>query len=558
MNYELYPDSANDLNDIKGTVFANRKYKPPNGGFDDNVASYEMLKNMSEAVKLFDTYKDKRIGIVVDSDCDGDSSASILYRYIKKNFGNTPSYYLHSKKAHGLSDDLPPIENIDLLIIPDAGTNDAQQCKELYERGVRILILDHHIKERENPYAVIVNSQAGNYPNKELCGTGVTWQFLRALDEFYWLEDADSYLDVVTMATIADIMDVTLPENRTIIDCGLANITHPLFIALADKANTPVQTLTGYDCQFGIIPLINATIRVGTQEDKELLFKAFCCELEYFDYKKRGSDEIIEENIYDRAARLSYNARQRQKKVKNAELEDLIDQIERKKLYLNKLLVTNGTKTEQALTGMLASALADRYNKPCLVLRRMPDGNYGGSGRNSKISPVAELKPALEQTGMFEMIAGHNNAFGLEICKDKIRPMIELLNERFADVVACLYVDFIIDADDLTFDLIASICRQVMPYCGTGFEPPMIAVTNIEVRRDMIKSMAGGTSLKIITDNDVAIAKFGLGEDDPLRMWYESDKDDSIMIDVVGKCGMNYWGGIMSAQLVATEWDICS
>lgn len=66
MNYELYPNSANDLNDIKGTVFANRKYKLPNGGFDDNVASYEMLGNMSEAVKLFDTHKDKRIGIVVD------------------------------------------------------------------------------------------------------------------------------------------------------------------------------------------------------------------------------------------------------------------------------------------------------------------------------------------------------------------------------------------------------------------------------------------------------------------------------------------------------------
>ena len=66
MSYELYPDSANDLNDLRGTVFANRKYKPPNGGFDDNVASYEMLENMPEAVKLFDTYKDKRIGIVVD------------------------------------------------------------------------------------------------------------------------------------------------------------------------------------------------------------------------------------------------------------------------------------------------------------------------------------------------------------------------------------------------------------------------------------------------------------------------------------------------------------
>lgn len=66
MNYKLYPDSPNDLNDLRGTVFVNRKYEPPNPRFDVNVAEYDKLANMDKAVELFDKFKDKRIGIIVD------------------------------------------------------------------------------------------------------------------------------------------------------------------------------------------------------------------------------------------------------------------------------------------------------------------------------------------------------------------------------------------------------------------------------------------------------------------------------------------------------------
>ena len=66
MNYKLYPDSPNDLNDLRGTVFANRKYVPPNPRFDANVAGYDKLANMDKAVELFDKFKTERIGIIVD------------------------------------------------------------------------------------------------------------------------------------------------------------------------------------------------------------------------------------------------------------------------------------------------------------------------------------------------------------------------------------------------------------------------------------------------------------------------------------------------------------
>lgn len=556
MNYRLYPDSPNDLNDLRGTVFANRKYVPPNPRFDANVAEYDKLANMDKTVELFDRFKDKRMGIIVDADQDGYCSASILYRYIKKHFHNIPSYYLHSSKAHGLSNDLPEIKDIDLLIIPDAGTSDTSRCQELQDKGIEILILDHHIPERENPYAVIVNNQCCDYPNKELCGTGVTWQFLRALDDKYGFDDAMNYLDAVAVATVADITIVTGNENRTIIDYGLKNVTHPLFYALAEKANTPIQSLTGYDCQFGIIPLMNALIRVGKQDEKELLFKAMCCEYEYFNYKKRGTTEVIEESIYERVARLAVNAKARQKKIKTSDTDVMLAQIERRKADGHKILVVNGTDTDEQMTGMLASALADRFNKPCLVLRKYKDEYYTGSGRNSKISSVENLKPVLEETGLFDYVAGHNNAFGVKINRANVKQMIATMDIVLPDTVVENFADFSMVADDLTFDLVARVVKQVMPYVGTGFDTPEFIVNGIEVRRDMIKQMAAGTSIKITTDEDVDIVAFNLEEDDPVRQWYEWGEGNSVTINVVGECGMNFWNGMMTAQLIVREWEI--
>lgn len=556
MNYKLYPNSPNDLNDLRGTVFANRKYEPPNPRFDANIAEYDKLANMDEAVALFDEFKDKRIGIIVDSDADGIASASILYRYIKKHFHNTPSYYLHSSKGHGLSNDILEIKDIALLIIPDAGTSDTERCKELRDNGIKILILDHHLPERENPYAVIVNNQYCDYPNKELCGTGVTWQFLRALDNRYKFDDAINYLDAVAVATVADIMIVTGNENRTIIDYGLAKITHPLFYALSEKANTSIQSLTGYDCQFGIIPLMNAIIRVGRQDEKELLFKAMCCEYEYFNYKKRGTTEVIEESIYERVARLAVNAKARQKKIKTNNMDAMLEQIERRKADAHKILVVNGSETDEQMTGVLASALADRFNKPCLVLRKYKEEYYTGSGRNSKVSSVENLKPILEKTKLFDYVAGHNNAFGVKINRANVKQMIAMLDDMLPDTVVENFADFSMAADDLTFDLVAKVVKQVMPYVGTGFNVPEFIVKEIEVRRDMVKQMAAGTSLKITTDEDVDIVAFNLEENDVVRQWYEWGEGDSIAINVVGECGLNYWNGIVTAQLIVREWEI--
>ena len=218
LQYKLYENGNNDTSNVLKEVLKNRGIDDYNRylNLDESVVqSYHDLDNISDAVDLFMNHfnnKDK-MGILVDEDPDGFCSAAMMYLYIKQMDENYPvEYILHGRaKAHGLSDDVAVPKDIKLLIIPDAGTNDNERCKELSESGIDILILDHHEKEEDNPYALIVNNQMSDgYSNKNLCGAGVVYRFLQALDEENWNEFADDYLE---FSTIQDLLNIVSQKN---------------------------------------------------------------------------------------------------------------------------------------------------------------------------------------------------------------------------------------------------------------------------------------------------------------------------------------------------------
>ena len=108
-----------------------------------------MYKNMDVAVNLFNHAKGS-VGIVIDSDLDGACSAAIAYMLCIENGLEDIRIYSHAGKEHGLSDLASQIamDKLDLLIVPDAGSNDIYQCEELMCMGIDIIVLDHHIIEK--------------------------------------------------------------------------------------------------------------------------------------------------------------------------------------------------------------------------------------------------------------------------------------------------------------------------------------------------------------------------------------------------------------------------
>ena len=271
-----------------------------------DLIPHSLLENIDDAYQIYAEAIENNvgIGIIVDPDFDGVLSSSMLFDYIHLSSSANVSVYHHSDKQHGLDDLLSQILAdvksglVGLMIVADAGTNDVDSCKKLQENGCKVIITDHHQKEKDNPYATIVNPQISpNYPNKYLSGTGVTWKFLQKIDDENWTTYANKYFDMVAMSLIADSMDIKNHENRAIIEIGFANIQNKMLQALIDKQSYSMGGIVDIiGVQFFISPLVNAMIRAGEMEEKQLMFKAFCEIDEVFDYQKKNK-EIIQETI---------------------------------------------------------------------------------------------------------------------------------------------------------------------------------------------------------------------------------------------------------------------
>jgi len=574
MRYRLIENSLNDVNNIQKTILLNRginDYKTYLNLNDNYLHDYRLLKNIDEAVMTFIKHIEcsNKIHILVDCDVDGYASASMMYRYIKSIDGNIPvSYSLHSGKQHGLSNEINIPIDAKLLIIPDAGTNDFEQCKVLKNKGMDIIILDHHLcDEGENPYAITVNNQICDYPNKNLCGAGIVYKFLQAIDDEMWNDYSDDYLDMVALANISDVMDMREFETRHLVNLGINKIRSKLFKALIEKQSYSMNDhINITTIQFYITPLLNAMIRVGDTDEKDLLFRAFIETDEVFKYKKRGTTDEVDEDIYTRAARLCTNAKSRQGKTVDKAVVEIHKLIDADQLYKNKVMFVNVTDVlASTLTGLAAIKLAEYYNRPCLLLRKQEDESngilYGGSGRNFDDSPLDSFRDFLNDLNIFEFVNGHPSAFGFSIDRKNITRAIKTANEKLSDVDFTKYynVDFELGYEELTIGFIKDICDLADMY-GHGVKEPYVLIKYIPVNACDI-SIMGKTqnTWKVTDENGFAFIKFNCGDDDLIINTYKDLEETADVpvkyLNVIGKMSINNFKGILTPQIVVKDYE---
>lgn len=565
----------NDIDNPKQTILLNRgieNWKQYLNLNEDCTHDFNLLKNIDKAVSCFIKHIENksRIHIIVDSDVDGYTSASMVYRYIK-HLGEDikVTYSLHTKKQHGISDDIEIPNDCELLIVPDAGSNDIEQCKELTEKGINVIILDHHICDKQNDFAIVVNNQMCDYPNKNFCGAGIVYKFIKAVDEELWEDCADKMLDIVALGNISDVMDMRECETRYYVDLGLTKIRSKLFKALIEKQSYSMNGVVNItSVQFYVTPILNAMIRVGSAEDKDLLFRAFIETDEVFKYKKRGETEESDEDIYTRTARLCYNAKNRQGKDVQKGVDAIDEVIKEKEIYKDKVMFINVSDIlGETLTGLVAIKLAEKYNKPCLLLRRQKvreDGSlyYGGSCRNFDNSPIESLKDFLDSTGTFEFVQGHDNAAGISISRKNVTKSIELCNERLSNVdfQKCFNVDFDINVGDLSVGFIKAI-DEMKDIFGQGIKEPLVHIRNIPIWSENLFVMGKNlNSWKVINDEGYAFVKFNVDVDkDEVLQIYNSNADregeyNIGNIDVVGTVSINNYNNILTPQIIIKDY----
>lgn len=562
MKYQLI--GTNDYNKPLETFLQNREVKniEEYTHLDDTcLCSPYDLDNIERAVQVYlgAIENNKTIGIVIDPDCDGFCSAAMVYNYTKSYCPDINiKYYLHTGKQHGLTDDIEIDDDVELLILPDSGTNDVEQCKILQERGINIIVLDHHMQDVLNPYAIIVNNQCSdNYENKELCGAGIVYKFLQAVDEELWNEDADNYLDLVALANISDNMDVRSRETKYLISKGLDFINNAFFEKLIEVQSYSLPEVDIIGIQFYVTPLINALVRMGSQEEKDIMFRAFIGdESETFEYKKRGEKEFTQENIYEHAVRLCTNAKRRQKTLVDKQLPKIIEHIETKEQDKHEVIITNVTDyVENTMTGVLAIKVAEYFHKPCLLLRERGESKFGGSVRVPDSSPIDKFKDLLNTVGYFKA-QGHQGACGVEVHKTDVNTGLKLLDSYIRTNnlagIADKPIDFEIEYDDLDMSLFTSIA-SLKSYYATGLKECNIVVNNIPINADdiVIKGKDSNTWSVMICDETVELIKFRCPENDELLNGLGTYK-----INIIGKFGYSFFKGIKTAQIIVEDYEV--
>ena len=392
MKYKLYDENiqVNSVDDILKSRGIDDVERWKNAGWNEINSPFAFGKEkMEKAVDFLrdvfswqprewnnDRPSGQKICVVVDSDVDGMTSAALIINYLSAlmeyHAYTDPrvniEYILHSGKQHGLQDVYDKIsDDIDLVIVPDAATNDIEEVKKLSERGIRVLIMDHHHSDEwyEDDNVVIINNQICDYPNKDLSGVGVTWQVCRAYDEIVGLDVANDFLDLAAVGLCGDMMNYTSMETHAIVRFGLEiqTLKNPFLFYMAEKNKFLIDKKGGLNytsVAWYIVPLINAVIRSGTMEEKDLIFKSMLpiYAFERIESGKRGHKGELVPRV-EEAVRIAGNVKARQTKLQDNTMAVLEKKIQNDNMLENSVLIfeCEPDEVEKNIAGLVANKL---------------------------------------------------------------------------------------------------------------------------------------------------------------------------------------------------------
>ena len=543
---------------------------------DSDILEPSIIANIQEGAKMLVSHiaRNSKIMVQIDSDCDGFTSAALLLNYLNKLFPafvqNNISYRPHSGKQHGLLLETIP-DDVGLVIAPDSSSEDYDVHCALKEKGIDVLVIDHHEADHISEYACVINNQLCDYPTKSLSGVGMVYKFCCYIDELLNVDFANDFLDLVALGLVADMMSLRDYETKHLISLGLSQIRNPYFKGMTIKNEYSLGgEITPFGVAFYIAPYVNAVTRSGTVEEKLILFEAM---LDYKAYElipstKRGCRGQMESRV-EQACRNCANIKNRQTKTRDASLEIIEQIIEEQNLLDNKILAIRLNEAQKTnLSGLIANQLMSIYQRPVLILSPtthdvLDDTGkvvnvelwWEGSGRGPNVPGLEDCKAFYEASGLVEYGQGHANAFGVGIKDSNYDNFITYCNETLKDFdfTPSYKVDFIYDGrrlDEYKFDFYNLIDYKSL--WGQEVEQPYVVIENINVTKDNLQLMKG-TTLKIIPSGspDIDLIKFKVSEQEYENLYSEAG---CVTITVLGVCERNTWNN--KPQLIIKDYII--
>lgn len=432
----------------------------------------------------------KKIVIYGDYDCDG-VCASVIAIQALRNLGADVDYYINSRFVEGygitplgVDNLLKKIPDAEVIITVDNGIVAFEGVAYAQEKGLEVLITDHHLAIEEIPEALaVVNPHRLDDESlfKDVCGATVIYKVMLAL---YWelgedIEFISNMIDLVGMATVGDVMPLR-SENRFYVNEALRLIeqnSRKQFEVLKKVKNVGVLNEEVFGFQF--VPTINAEGRLNGKPTLAMEF--FLSEDENEMHSLAHELGVINDDRKDLT------------KLQEELGESLMAQQGSDK----KVIVIFHPDFHSGIVGLVAGRLKEKYNRPVIVFTE-ENGILKGSSRSIE---GFHIKDALDKVSdLILQHGGHALAAGLSIDESNLDAFSVAINEladqtlTAEDMVEKIMVDAVLDPADVTLELIHEI-DSLRPF-GQGFESPVFGLSAFDV--DKVIYMGDGSHLKLV------------------------------------------------------------
>ncbi len=473
-------------------------------GYDDPALLEEFLSTepmFSDPFSLTDIEKavecineaianDELIAVYGDYDCDGVTATALLFSYLTKR-GARVVCRIPDRFSEGYGMNKAAVEElysmgVSLIVTVDNGISCFDEIEFANKLGIKVVVTDHHLPPENlpNALAVVDPHRMDDYSEfKDICGVGVAFNLICALEGAEPEEMIGEYGDLVALGTIGDVMPL-VSVNRSFVRVGIEQILNGNRVgicALMKVAGIDNAAFSASRVAFGLVPRINAAGRMGSAQRA---FKLLVTEDEQEAYDL--AQEIGEENTL-------------RQQIEKAILDEAVGIIEKEYLYHQRVIVVSGENWHHGIVGIVASRICEMYGKPTIVLSIDGDVAHGSGRSIDGFSLYDCINSATQYTQKF---GGHELAAGVTVKKENIEVFASAVNDyarTVSPVVPVLKLDCKLNPIALSIDLFDEL--NVMQPFGTGNNIPLFGIFGVKLEK--ISSVAGGKHLKLsfIKDN---------------------------------------------------------
>jgi len=504
-----------------------------------------LMRGMTDAVKRLLRAIDNQEPILIygDYDVDGTTGTAVLLRALRM-LGATAGYHVPHRftEGYGIRQDAlekAASEGYKLVVSVDCGITAHEPLIWAQANGLDIIVTDHHLPDVDEgaPPALAVlnpNQHGCDYPDKNLAGVGVAFKLIHALFRERGREaQVPGFLKMVAIGTVADVAKL-VGENRAIVTLGLADLprarNHGLRALIEIAGCGDEAEMTAYDLGFRIGPRINAAGRMDAARAVVELFSA----------KSKEEARQLAEHLDTR----NRERKEAQREIFNRAVEEFESGAERESQTHAAVIAGDGW--HRGVIGLAASKIAERLNRPCVVISL--DGDAGhGSARSIEAYHLFDGLTACRD--LLEKFGGHSHAAGLSIRREQIPEFRRRLNEHAAsclteqDLIPTLNIDAEVQPRQLSFQLSREL-GALEPF-GAGNPRPVFATRGFRLLSEP----------QIIKEQHLKLRVAGENNRPLEAIWWRGVEESEHVpqanqrIDLAYELEVNRWNGEVKLQL---------